>query len=155
MQYTGSEVAAEVLSDFDATVKRAFVKVYPHEYARALRQLAAEKAQEDLLAKFEGTDALAELKKATVAAHDYQKYAPPPPQGKEIDWAMLLKDAADGWMVHKRAPTWDAGRAQRVDSEKGTQKARGFIEYERLALPYRRVPRPLTAPACLSSNFDM
>lgn len=63
MQYTGSTVAADVLADFDAVVAKSFVKVYPHEYAAALRKLEAEKQQEDLLAKFEGTDAFEELKK--------------------------------------------------------------------------------------------
>jgi hypothetical protein len=133
--YTGSTVAAAVLDDFDTVVSQHFVKVYPHEYARALRQLAAEKDQEDLLSKFEGTDALAALKQAADKAHAYTGYVPPPPQGKEIDWAMLLKDAADGWLVNKRAPTWDQGRAGKVAN--GTQKFRGFVEYERLALPYR------------------
>jgi glutamate synthase (NADH) len=135
--YTASVVAQGILADFDVTVKERFVKVFPHEYARALRQLAAEKEQEDLLATHDGTDAMEALKKALAKAHDYQSYAPPPSQGKDIDWALLLKDASDGWMVSKRMPTWDAGRLSKVD--KHANKKTGFIEYERLSLPYRNV----------------
>lgn len=74
---------------------------------------------------------------ATEGAHNYQAYAPPPSQGKDTDWARLLKDASDGWMVHKRTPTWEAGRVDKSDAP--TNKARGFIDYERLTLPYRDV----------------
>lgn len=74
---------------------------------------------------------------ATTEAHNYQAYKPPPPQGKEVDWALLLKDASDGWMVSKRTPTWEEGRVDKSDAP--TNKMRGFIDYERLALPYRDV----------------
>jgi glutamate synthase (NADH) len=131
---TGSEVAAGILADWDVEQGR-FVKVYPHEYARALRQLEAEKQQANLLAQFEGRDVMAELKAALERAHDYQEYQPPPSQGKEIDWALLLKDASEGWMVSKRTPTWDKGRETLADTH--ADKLRGFLTYERLALPYR------------------
>ena len=138
---TKSPLAEGLLADWD-TVKGAFVKVFPHEYARALRQIAAQEEQEALLAAHDGSDALEALKAAAApteedAAHSYQAYAPPPPQGKDVDWKKLLQDASDGWMVSKREPTWDAGRPATVDD--GASKPRGFMDYERLAMPYRDV----------------
>lgn len=55
-----------------------------------------------------------------------------------MDYFKLLKDASQGWMLNKRAPTWDEGRATKVEGL-SAQKRRGFIEYERLAMPYRDV----------------
>ena len=68
--YTGSTVAQAVLADFDNIVASKFYKVFPHEYAAALRKLEAEAAQQDLLAQYEGTDALAELKQVRPGAVD-------------------------------------------------------------------------------------
>jgi glutamate synthase (NADH) len=134
VELTASTLAAEILAEFDGKLG-SFWKVYPHEYRRALVQLEAERAQEELLNQHDGSDALAALKAATERSHSYVDYAPPPSQGKEIDWAQLLKDASDGWMVNKRVPTWDEGRTTKAGGK--AVKARGFVEYERLALPYR------------------
>ena len=41
---TGSEVADRILNNFDA-MKECFVKVFPHEYQRALAELELEKQQ--------------------------------------------------------------------------------------------------------------
>lgn len=51
---TGSDVAAKMLQDWPACTKD-FIKVFPHEYRRALRELAAETAalQEQLDAELE------------------------------------------------------------------------------------------------------
>jgi hypothetical protein len=38
-------------------------------------------------------------------------------------------------MVSKRAPTWDKGRETVVETH--ADKTRGFMNYERLSLPYR------------------
>ena len=135
---TQSVVAAELLADWDAAVGK-FVKVFPHEYARALRQMEAEKQQEDLLAAHDGSDAMAALKASLSKAHDYQQYSPPPAVGKDVDWALLLKDASDGWMVNGREATWEAGRE--TVAEGHTDKARGFMTYERLSLPLRDVTK--------------
>lgn len=59
-------------------------------------------------------------------------------QGKDVDYAKLLKDASDGWMLHKRTATWEEGRAT-VLPDGSAKKLRGFVEYERLAMPYRDV----------------
>ena len=42
--HTGSAKAAEILDDWDNALTR-FVKVMPRDYARALRQLAAEREE--------------------------------------------------------------------------------------------------------------
>ena len=47
MKATGSAKAAALLADWDASVAK-FVKVMPTDYARALRQLAAERAEAEL-----------------------------------------------------------------------------------------------------------
>jgi glutamate synthase (NADPH/NADH) large chain len=39
-EYTGSATAKRLLADWDAS-REKFVKVYPHEYKRALTELAA------------------------------------------------------------------------------------------------------------------
>lgn len=59
-----------------------------------------------------------------------------------MDYAKLLKDASDGWMLHKRTATWDEGRAT-VLPDHSAKKFRGFVEYERLAMPYRDVDERL------------
>jgi glutamate synthase (NADH) len=98
----------------------------------------------------DGSDALATLKAAAEAAaakpapeHSYLDYLPPAPQGKDVDYYKLLKDASAGWMIHKRVPTWDEGRDTKVPGL-AAQKRRGFIEYERLAMPYRDVEQRLS-----------
>lgn len=63
-------------------------------------------------------------------------------QGKDVDYAKLLRDASDGWMLHKRTPTWDEGRATTLPGG-AAKKPRGFVEYERLAMPYRNVENRL------------
>lgn len=133
-ELTGSAVAEEILADFGASV-RSFRKVYPHEYRRALLEIEAKRAQEELLAKHDGSDALAELK-AVAEEHSYLDYRPPAPKGKDVDWKKLLEDASEGWMVSGREPTWESGRQGKVPGM-AAQKKRGFVEYERLALPYR------------------
>ena len=133
-ELTGSAVAEEILGDWDAAAG-SFQKVYPHEYRRALEEIEAKRAQEELLAQHDGTDALAALK-AAAAEHSYLDYQPPEPKGKDMDWKKLLEDASDGWMVSKRVPTWEAGRQGKVPGM-SAEKKRGFVEYERLALPYR------------------
>ena len=45
--HTGSAKAAELLGDWDASVAK-FVKVMPTDYARALRQLEAERAEAEM-----------------------------------------------------------------------------------------------------------
>ena len=60
----------DILSNW-AAAAGSFQKVFPHEYRRALEQLAAERAQGDLLAAHDeggGGDALAALKAASEAA---------------------------------------------------------------------------------------
>lgn len=133
-ELTGSVLAKDILADFDAEVAN-FRKVYPHEYRRALLEMEAKKAQEELLAQHDGTDALAALKSAA-AEHSYLDYKPPAPAGKDMDWKRLLEDASEGWMVSKRVPTWEADRQGKVPGMTA-KKGRGFVEYERLALPYR------------------
>ena len=67
LKWTGSAVARAILGDWPAT-KGRFWKVFPHEYAAALRQQAEEAAaataDEAALAQYEaeGKDALAELR---------------------------------------------------------------------------------------------
>lgn len=63
-------------------------------------------------------------------------------QGKDVDYAKLLRDASDGWMLHKRTATWEEGRAT-VLPDQSAKKLRGFVEYERLAMPYRDVEERL------------
>jgi glutamate synthase (NADPH/NADH) large chain len=45
--HTGSDKAAALLADWDASVGK-FVKVMPTDYARALRQLEAERAEAEM-----------------------------------------------------------------------------------------------------------
>ena len=49
---TGSEVAARILDNFD-TMKAFFVKVFPHEYQRALAELEIEQKQLEKTASLE------------------------------------------------------------------------------------------------------
>ena len=44
LNYTGSDVAKEILENWDATLPK-FVKVMPHDYKRALERIAREKAE--------------------------------------------------------------------------------------------------------------
>lgn len=76
----------DILSNWE-TAAGKFHKVFPHEYRRALEQIAAEKQQEELLAEHDGTDALAALKAAADAVgkddareHSYLDYLPPTPE---------------------------------------------------------------------------
>lgn len=47
-----------------------------------------------------------------------------------------MKDAAAGLPVSGRIPTWENSRPSKL-SGKTAQKPRGFIDYERITLPYR------------------
>jgi len=48
-QFTGSPRAKSLLENWDAA-RRQFVKVFPHEYKRALGEIGAKKAAKEVLA---------------------------------------------------------------------------------------------------------
>ncbi|KAK9817844.1 hypothetical protein WJX72_002960 [[Myrmecia] bisecta] len=148
VRYTGSTVGKALLADWD-TAKASFVKVFPHEYRRALGQAADIKAAEDRekqLAKdagLEGKDAFQELKKLadqsgmTEMATEAKIPDPPAPSGSpEEDLRQLLADANEGLPVAGRAATWEADRPT-VLPVGNAGKLRGFVDYDRSPLPYR------------------
>jgi glutamate synthase (NADH) len=159
VKYTGSALARAVLAGWeDAAAK--FVKVFPHEYARALADAAAARAATAAAASEEAglmaawrrarggsgssstSDAFEELRALgmDVMARGGGLPAPPPSTGSPAaDRARLDADAAAGIPVAGREPTWAAGRPAVVPV--GTAvKARGFLDYARAPLPYRSVP---------------
>ena len=156
-EYTKSPLAGSLLADWGRAV-RSFVKVFPHEYRRALddaaKVAAARKEEESLLAYAEGNaferlKALAnEVKKApagiksgaamvstrmSVNAIDEAAKANP-----QKEFAQLLYNASQGQPVGGWPATWEAGRPT-VVPDHAAQKLRGFVSYERSPMPYRPV----------------
>ena len=158
--YTKSPLATALLADWGRAV-RSFVKVFPHEYRRAMDEAAklaaAQKEEENLLV---GADSNA-FEQLKVLAMEVVK-APPgiksasamvsarhavematnggaaPKLDVQKEFARLLRDASDGQPVAGRPPIWEAGRPT-VIPDASAQKLRGFVAYERSPLPYRPV----------------
>jgi len=165
VKYTGSTLARAVLSGW-ADARAKFVKVFPHEYARALEEAAAARSVKATAAGEEAglmaawrrargspspsssttttTDAFEELRALgmDVMARGEGLPAPPPSTTPAGDRARLDADAAAGIPVAGRAATWAAGRPTVVPSG-SSLKARGFLDYGRAPLPYRSVPERL------------
>lgn len=157
--YTKSSLAKSILEDWDHC-RRSFVKVFPHEYRRALDEAskleAARKAEEELLAgatgdEFEVLKSLAlqvvrstpGLKPASdmvYAQHANGSGLTAEAQASDAQqqYAKLLRDAAEGLPVNNRPAVWEKERPTIVPGFQ-TQKHRGFVTYERLPLPYRPV----------------
>ena len=159
VKHTKSTVARSLLANWDSEL-RNFVKVFPHEYKRALSEKAkvgeVEDQQAQLLAEAGEEDAFEKLKKMALTvvrgtpgvSNPEQKkllangHASSKNNGKETDkekeFAKLLRDAAEGLPVAGRYPIWDDGRPTLVPQFK-TVKSGGFTKYERSPLPYRPV----------------
>lgn len=164
VEHTGSAVGSAMLADWDTAV-RSFVKVFPHEYRRALDEAAklnaAKKAEEELMAHAEEGDAFEALKRMAlqvVKSPPGIKVSAPVPaaatngngangNGKhhgdhekeaQREFARLLRDASEGLPVGGRPAIWEAGRPT-VIAGGGAQKPRGFVTYERSPMPYRPV----------------
>ncbi|KIZ04404.1 glutamate synthase (NADPH/NADH) [Monoraphidium neglectum] len=147
LRYTGSEVARRLLLNWERE-KRSFVKVFPHEYRRALAEAdaikAAEAAQKELLSQagLAGVDAFEELKvlaaKADVKAPPKALALPAPSLGDPtLEKQRLLVQAREGLPVSGvPATSWEALRPKIVGKGEA-DKARGFLEYNRSALGYR------------------
>ena len=166
VKYTGSTLARAVLSGW-ADARAKFVKVFPHEYARALEEQAAARAAKGVAAAEEAglmaawrrakgggsspsssssssPDAFEELRALGMDVMARGEGLPVAPASSDpvTDRARLEADAAAGIPVAGRPPTWAAGRPTVVPS--GTSlKARGFLDYGRAPLPYRAVAERL------------
>ncbi|KAL4529823.1 hypothetical protein Ndes2526A_g04578 [Nannochloris sp. 'desiccata'] len=165
-QYTKSPLATSLLADWGRSV-RSFVKVFPHEYRRALDEAAklaaARKDEEDLLAGANlNVDAFEQLKSLAMEVVK----APPGPKSPaafasarraveaattaaaangsaptldaQKEFAKLLHNASAGQPVGGWPAVWEAGRPT-VLPDGTAQKNRGFVSYERSPMPYRPV----------------
>ncbi|CAL8462475.1 g2008 [Coccomyxa elongata] len=136
MKYTSSAVARNILNNWD-TAKAHFVKVFPHEFARAIRETAdlkEAKKQEEKAAReagLEGKDAFEELKK--LSRSDSLHHNDP-----REDLERLYRDANEGIPVAGRPATWEATRPTILPAGEPV-KHRGFIDYRRSPMPYRDV----------------
>ncbi|EIE24001.1 glutamate synthase, NADH-dependent [Coccomyxa subellipsoidea C-169] len=136
LKYTGSAVARSILNDWD-TAKADFVKVFPHEFARAIKDKAdtkeARKAEEKAAkeAGLEDKDAFAELKALSRSGSFHQN-------DPREDLERLYRDAEEGVVVAGRVPTWEATRPSVLPAGQPI-KHRGFIDYRRNPMPYREV----------------
>lgn len=148
LKFTGSTVARRILLNWDKE-RGAFRKVYPREYRRALAEAEslanAENAEKALLESFTGVngkakDAFEELKALAASASVIQppkaitiKYEP---KTAEQDFKRLQRDAAQGLPVKGMKASWEANRPT-VLTTRDADKRKGFVSYERKALPYR------------------
>ena len=156
VRYTKSPLGTALLADWTRSIK-GFVKVFPHEYRRALDEAAklavARKEEEELLASADGNSfetlkamALEVMKsppglKSAAAMASARKAvidAIPANLDAQQEFALMLSRAAEGQPVGGWPPVWEASRPT-VVPDHSAQKARGFISYERSPLPYRPV----------------
>ncbi|CAL5227781.1 g10803 [Coccomyxa viridis] len=142
LKYTKSTVARAILNDWQ-NAKQHFVKVFPHEYARALREQTdtkvAQKQEEKELQEsgLEGKDAFSELVKLSSNGASSGNGATHQNDPRE-DLERLYRDAAEGIVVAGREATWEATRPMVLPAGE-SQKLRGFIDYRRNPMPYRDV----------------
>jgi len=147
LKFTASPVARNILLNWEKS-RPLFKKVFPAEYRRALQESealakaeAAEKSLLDTYVRAGGkADAFEDLKvlaaKSTVKAPPKAITANYTPQSPETDFKLLKREADLGLPVKGFMPTWEEGRPT-VLPQKGADKNRGFINYERQPLPYR------------------
>ena len=117
---TGSEVADRILNNFDA-MKECFVKVFPHEYQRALAELELEKQQ----AQSKSSTAI-ENGEAQVSNDNSESSGDDKKEGKCKDVADI-EDSITNVEMKKR----------KMDVLQNYDKVRGFVKYERENKPYR------------------
>ena len=151
-EHTGSPIAKDLLSNWDVSVTH-FVKVFPHEYKKALEDLdklkMAQEEEAELLSNADG-DAFDTLRKMAMSVvkdgpgiksssrHAASPFTPRTSEDAKEEFAKLLHDAASGLPVAGREPVWDEGRPKLVEGG-STQKQGGFMRYERDPLSYRPV----------------
>ena len=134
---TGSEVAARILDSFDA-MKAFFVKVFPHEYQRALAELEIEQKQLEKTASLEN-----EKKSAlepsghlesngTIDGNETDKKTKEDDESEDKKSAKC-KDVAD----IEDAITNVEMKKRKMDVLQKYDKVRGFVKYERENKPYR------------------
>lgn len=143
LKHTGSQVARRILLSW-ATAVTKFKKVFPKDYARALKEAEAERkaAEAETPLGITSADAFEELKKMAAASLKLKK-APMAaslvvemPGEPEADKKHLVKLASEGLPVKGLPASWAAERPK-VLTEKSADKVRGFVQYNRSALPYR------------------
>ncbi|XRB11633.1 glutamate synthase [Pseudoscourfieldia marina] len=116
--YTGSELATRLLDDWELT-QMAFVKVAPRDYKRALKEAEAERAVEAAAADFakRGVDPLEELKRIAL-------------EGGYNGLDTMKQLAVEARLANPRDGVVPTGTSD---------KKRGFLDYERIGVPYRDV----------------
>ncbi|KAL0054356.1 hypothetical protein WJX82_007542 [Trebouxia sp. C0006] len=147
-RYTGSPKAKALLSDW-TTSQAHFVKIFPHEYRRALgeaektKKIQDDEGREVQQSGLANKDAFAELKALAGEGGSmvHGEGLPTPPEPKDDpaeDMKHLLRDAAEGLLVAQRKITWESERPT-VKAVGDATKLRGFVEYGRQSLPYRPI----------------
>jgi glutamate synthase (NADH) len=159
VKYTGSTLGRKLIENWDTEVKN-FMKVFPHEYKRALGDqkkvdLAHEQGEELLVVDASGEgDAFEKLKEMArkVVAKGPQIHPVPEAhsaitngngkvvvvEDREAAYGKLLRDAAEGLPVAGLPPVWEQDRPTLVPSLQA-KKHDGFVTYERSPMPYRPV----------------
>jgi glutamate synthase (NADPH/NADH) len=165
VEATGSSLGATILADWGRQAQN-FVKVFPHEFRRAMNDAAkvaaAQKEEAELLSAAGEADAFEQLRqraqRLVAAPAGLTVRAPPAPAHAAAlngdgaaaagaddatrEFSRLLRDASEGLPVGGRPAPWEMGRPT-VVPDGGAQKARGFVSYERSPLPYRPVEERL------------
>ena len=127
-EVTGSEVAGRILNNFEM-MKKHFVKVFPHEYQRALAELELEKQQ----AQKESSVGV-ENGEAPVS----NESAEPKDDGKEIKNGEEKKDGKCKDVADiEDSITNVEMKKRKMDVLQNYDKVRGFVKYERENKPYR------------------
>ncbi|CAM6092721.1 unnamed protein product [Calypogeia fissa] len=132
LRHTGSDLARQVLAQFDELLPK-FVKVFPRDYKRVMKELGArEEALKTEEAELKTKDAFEELKK--LAAKSTASFTPVATNGASAAAHQNGASGANGAMesVTKR-PT-------KIDN---AVKLKGFYNYQRESLPYRPVEERL------------
>lgn len=135
---TGSELGARVLQDWPSNVKH-FVKVFPHEYRRALKEI-----KDAALAKIE--EELAELENEYREDAIDEKALKTPKEKKEFLFASKPKAVENGLPAEPKVKdiediVADGLRAQKMMEK--LDKTRGFVKYKRAKYQYRSADQRL------------
>jgi glutamate synthase (NADPH/NADH) len=130
LRHTGSKLAREVLAQFDDLLPK-FVKVFPRDYKRVLKEhKAQEEASQKEEAELTSKDAFEELKKLAV--------------NTTTSAQTIVKEATSGLAGQNGAQNGAMETLPRRPSKiDNAVKLRGFVNYEREALPYRPVEERL------------
>ncbi|KAG6548708.1 hypothetical protein Mapa_009863 [Marchantia paleacea] len=141
LRHTRSKLAREVLADFDSLLPK-FVKVFPRDYKRVLADLKATNDAAKLEMKnLAGKDAFEELKKLAASSNG---------SGKGNGTAngtvagALIKGSTNGASATSLAKEEKPAAVTRPSKIEEAVKHRGFVNYEREALPYRKPEERLT-----------